>query len=504
VTPTPSPFSADDLAQLAARGVPLAEAEAQLALLRTPPPPIVLDRPCTVGDGIEQLPPEAMPALLALGDAAAAAGRVTKLVPASGAASRMFKDLIAAHQAPARPSSSAAAAQLFARLDALPFAAELRARSGVAGAPADEAAERAVLRALLDDLGYARLPKGLVPFHHGQPPRTAFEEHLFDAVWYARQADGTCRLHFTVPAEFRDAFVQALAEATPRVVARHPGTRLAVTFSEQHPATDTLAADADGRPFRLAGGALLFRPGGHGALVRNLAALGGDIVILKNVDNVLPDARAEEHARWKRLLVGVLALVQKEVGDLLRACTRAGATRESADRALAYAAGRFARRPARPPATLEEARAAAVEALDRPTRVCGVVRNEGEPGGAPFWVRGRDGGVSVQIVESSQVDAADPAQAAIFRAATHFNPVDVVCGLRSWTGRAFDLDRYVDRDAVFLSRKSHEGRELVALERPGLWNGAMAGWNTICVEVPGSTFAPVKTVFDLLRPEHQG
>ena len=501
--PISSSFSADDLAQLAARGVPPAEAEAQLALLHTAPPPIVLDRPCTVGDGIAQLAPESFATLLALGDAAAAAGRVTKFVPASGAASRMFKDLIAAQQSSDPPSSSDAAARFFARLDDFPFAAEVRARSGVAGLPSDDAAERAVLRALLDDLGYARLPKGLVPFHHGAPPRTAFEEHLFDAAWYTRQADGTCRLHFTVAGEFRDAFARALVDATPRVLARHPGLRLEVTFSEQHPATDTLAADTQGQPFRQAGGTLLFRPGGHGALVRNLADLHGDIVILKNVDNVLPERRAEEHAQWKRLLVGVLAQVQDEVGQLLRACSREGASREAADRALAYAAGRFARRPAAPPATRDEARAAAIDALDRPTRVCGVVRNEGEPGGAPFWVRGRNVGVSVQIVESSQVPAADPAQAAIFRAATHFNPVDVVCGLRSWTGRAFDLDRYIDRDAVFLSRKSHDGGELVALERPGLWNGAMAGWNTLCVEVPGSTFAPVKSVFDLLRPEHQ-
>ena len=265
--PPTSTFSSVDLDQLAARGITIADAEAQLALLRTPPAPIVLDCPCTVGDGITRIDPDdGQPALLALGDEAAASGRVTKLVPASGAASRMFKELIAAQQSTERPSNGEAARTLFTRLDAFPFAhGLLRAVSGIAGTPASDAEERAVLRALLDELGYARLPKGLIPFHHGTPPRTAFEEHLFDAAWYTRQADGTCRLHFTVAGDCRDAFQHALDAAAPLVAARHPGTRLAVTFSEQVPATDTLAGDRDGGPFRTADGALLFLLGGHGA-----------------------------------------------------------------------------------------------------------------------------------------------------------------------------------------------------------------------------------------------
>jgi hypothetical protein len=214
--------------------------------------------------------------------------------------------------------------------------------------------------------------------------------------------------------------------------------------------------DEHGQPFRLDSGELLFRPAGHGALIGNLQAHGGDVVVIKNIDNILPVALQDVVVRWKLMLIGVLAELEAERG-----------------------------------------------AADRPLRVCGVVRNEGEPGGAPFWVRGADGRVTPQIVESAQVDTADPAQRRIFESSTHFNPVDVVCSVRDASGQPFELSRFVDPAAAFISKKSHEGRALTALERPGLWNGAMAGWETVCIEVPGETFAPVKTVFDLLRPQHQ-
>jgi hypothetical protein len=262
-------------------------------------------------------------------------------------------------------------------------------------------------------------------------------------------------MHFTVAPEFRDEFARAL-ERYDRVRPFRHDCALEVTFSEQDPATDTLAIDENGQPFRLADGSLLFRPGGHGSLLSNLNALAADIAVIKNVDNILPDERTSDVVHWKLILIGVLAALQSEQWD-----------------------------------------------GDRPIRVCGVVKNEGEPGGAPFWVTDPDGRQSIQIVESSQVDATHPQQQAIFQSSTHFNPVDIVCGLRDREGRQFDLQRYVDPRAVFIASKTHQGRALHALERPGLWNGAMALWQTVCVEVPGSTFAPVKTVFDLLRPQHQ-
>lgn len=496
-------FTDADLAQLDARDVSRDEAEAQLALLRTPPAPIVLDRPCTTGDGILQIDPEAEPVLLERADEASATGRLMKFVPASGAASRMFRDVLLASQDAARPSATADVQRLFERLDDLAFAAAVRAASGVEGAPASDAEERALLRALVEAPGYARLPKALVPFHHAGTPRTAFEEHLLDATRYLCRTDGRCRLHLTVPDGLRPDFEAALDEALARIEALAPGARLDVTFSEQHPATDTLAVTPDGTVVRMADGALLFRPGGHGALLRNLAESGADVAVIKNIDNILPFERSADHARWKRLLIGTLAQIQQEAFALLRACLPGNTPLAVLERAAAYAEARFARRPTQPLDDADALRAFVIDALDRPLRVCGVVRNDGEPGGAPFWVRDAEGRASLQIVESSQVDAAHPGQADIFRAATHFNPVDLVCGLRTWTGRAYDLDRFVDRSAVFLSRKSHEGRDLIALERPGLWNGAMAGWNTVFVEVPAHTFAPVKTVFDLLRPEHQ-
>lgn len=502
MTSPASPFTESDLAQLDARGISPHEAAHQLHLLRAAPAPIRLDRPCTLGDGIVRLAPPEQEALLGPGDAAIHQGRVMKFVPASGAATRMFKDLIAALEGDGPPSASETVATFFDRFDDFPFAAEARRRSGVSGPLALEDDQRTMLRTLLVDMRYADLPKALIPFHGGRVIRTAFEEQLLEAAAYARDGEGRARIHFTVPPDYRQEFERLLAEVTPRLEESHPGIALSVGFSEQHPATDTLAATPDGEPFRLADGSLLFRPAGHGALLRNLQALDGDIVVIKNIDNVRPHAASDDVVRWKRLLIGVLVTMQQQICELVVACEQAEVEDAILTRALKYATT-LAWMPPAPLEEREARRAFVLDALKRPLRVCGVVRNEGEPGGAPFWVIEPTGARSAQIVESSQVDLADEAQRRIFESSTHFNPVDLVCAVRACDGAAFDLSQYVDPDAVFLSSKSHEGRDLVALERPGLWNGAMAGWNTAFVEVPGSTFAPVKTVLDLLRHEHQ-
>jgi len=494
-------FTPTDLAQLAAIGITPEAAAEQLARLRHPPAPIRLARAATIGDGIEQFTTtrrSEIAELIDRGDAAASSGRVLKFVPASGAATRMFKDLISALHGSRLPSETPAAREFFARLDEFPFAGELRQRSGLDRAPMTESEERLVLRTLLVDLEMASLPKALVPFHRSDRVRTAFEEQLLEGTRYARDADGVSRLHFTVPADLMSRFETALGELRPHVESHRRGARLAVTFSTQLPATDTLALDDTGAPFRNADGTLLLRPSGHGALLRNLQACGGDLVVVKNIDNILPDESSGELVRWKRLLIGYLARLQDEVFAHLRAINAPSPSRVDLDTARAFAAGRFSRvLPA------DAGPADITAALHRPLRVCGVVRNDGEPGGAPFWVRDAAGRESLQIVEPGQVALDDPEQARLFGDATHFNPVDLVCGLRGYDGSAFDLAPFVDPETAFVTRKTADGRGLTALERPGLWNGSMAGWNTACVEVPAATFAPVKTVFDLLRPQHQ-
>ncbi|HEX5759634.1 MAG TPA: DUF4301 family protein [Thermoanaerobaculia bacterium] len=515
-----TPFSARDREQMRALGIAPEEAARQVALFRHPPPFARVVRPCTVGDGIRVLAEREEPRLVDAFARAAATGRVGRFVPASGAATRMFKPLLADPGG----EDSAAVHRFLAELPRFPFheaLAEAAARRGIDLArPLAPEERRAVADLLLGPggLGYAELPKGLIPFQRAPEggARTPLEEHLVEAALtvrveaalFTRTARRLCRVHFTVAPEHEAAFRAAVERARPAIERRHR-TRLEATFSHQSRATDTLAVDPEDRPFRLADGSLLFRPAGHGALLGNLEKLaeeGWDLVQVKNIDNVVPDAGKYPVVRWKRLLSGLLVELQERAAERAEPLERAGAA--AADLA---AAERFVvEELGRPlPAELdgaagEERRRRLLDLLDRPLRVCGVVRNVGEPGGGPFWVEAPDGEVSAQIVETSQIAPDDPGQRAVHAASTHFNPVDLHCALRDRRGRPYALERFVDPATVFISAKSHEGRPLKALERPGLWNGAMAGWNTVFVEVPLETFAPVKTVLDLLRPEHQG
>ncbi len=493
-------FTADDLHQFEERGIDPVAAQRQIEMLRHPPRPVVLDRPATLGDGLSRVESAERELLDSAAAGAASGGRLMTFVPASGAASRMFRDLRAALDSSAAPSESPAGRRFFESIESFPFAEALRRRAGPLAARSPED-ERRILRALLEEMGYAETPKGLIPFHLGERgPRTAFEEHLLGARRFVRAADGSVRAHFTVAAEHVGEFEAALEFIRPGI--EESGCRLRVDFSIQQPSTDALALDASGAPFRSSDGSLLFRPAGHGALLGNLEAIEGDLVSIRNIDNVVPDEASGDVVRWKRILAGLLVREQSEIFEILEACEK-GDGEPTLERGLEIARERFGRLPDRPLASARETRAFIRASLDRPIRACGVVRNEGEPGGAPFWAVGSDGSRSLQIVESSQVDLGDPAQRKIWSSATHFNPVDIIAGLRRWNGEPFRLASFVDPDAIFVSKKSREGRELFALELPGLWNGAMAGWNTLFVEVPGSTFAPVKTVLDLLRPAHQ-
>ena len=502
-----------DRAQLADLGIAPEEVERQIALFVQPPAPMRLERPCTLGDGVRSLSPAEQAAARQAHAAAAAAGRVSKFTPASGAASRMFQSLLSvraggrcdrAALAQRAEAGDAAAADVLTFIDNLPrfaFADALAAAVARAGQRIDALLAAGDLGAVLDalltpaGLDYAAAPKGLLLFHrYAEGARTAFEEHLVETAAVARAANGLARLHLTVSPEHAAGF-SGLLERVRGAYERRYEARYEIDFSTQQRATDTIAVDADNRPFRTDDGQLLFRPGGHGALIGNLAALGGDLVFIKNIDNVQPDDQRGPGLEWMQLLLGHAAALQAEIGEHLRALC-AGAP-GAVDAAAQFAADAFGlARPA-------EGAEAMAAALDRPLRVCGAVRNTGEPGGGPFWVRGSNGAVSAQIVESAEVDTRDPGQRAVFAAATHFNPVFLACAVRDTGGRAYDLQRYVDPAAVFIARKSKDGRELKALERPGLWNGAMAHWLTVFVEIPGEAFTPVKTVNDLLRPAHQ-
>ncbi|HEX9943310.1 MAG TPA: DUF4301 family protein [Thermoanaerobaculia bacterium] len=513
-------FTSRDLRQMSAMGLAPEEAARQVALFRNPPPYTRVLRPCRPGDGIRSISAAEHPDLLAHYGAAARRGRTAKFVPASGAATRMFQDLLAFLSEPADAAPAGPVRTFFESLHRFAFYEDLAAALGADGIDLEEAVRsgdyRLVLTYLLTDagLGYAELPKGLLPFHrYPEGPRTAFEEHLVEAAAIARDDSGLCLLHFTVSPEHQEEFERLLDRVRPALEERYD-CRFEVSFSTQRHSTDTLAVDLQDRPFRLDDGSLLFRPGGHGALITNLKDLGRegwDVILLKNIDNVVPDDRKPVVHLWKRLLGGCLLAVRERVfGHLDRLETLDGVKGKAAEAVLRRAGEFLGDELCRPlPAGFSQAgprerRRFLMDSLDRPLRVCGVVRNQGEPGGGPFWVESPSGGISPQIVEASQIDPDDPEQQqAILQESTHFNPVDIACGLRDRHGRPYDLNRYVDPATVFISEKSHEGRPLKALERPGLWNGAMAGWNTVFVEVPDSTFAPVKTVLDLLRPEHQ-
>lgn len=487
-------FDADELRQIEAHGLTPADAAEQLELMRNPPPPRRLDRAASPGDGITQIDDDEQQALIDEWRTAAGEGRVSKFVPASGAATRMFKELAAAlddWESWREPLNDVAVMRFFRELDRFPFRDALPANASAAHSD-DERAR--VLRALLREpgLGYLTAPKALIPFHrHGKTALTPIDEHLAEAASYCD--GGLARVHFTASIGARKRFTEHVADAAFRA-----GTKFDADFacevSVQERAFDTIAVTPQGDLMKNGGGIMLFRPGGHGALLKNLERTNGDVVVVKNIDNVVPESRIAPVVRWKQILIGKLVRLQRRVFAALEALNRG----EGAAEAEALLREEFGYREPLPGG--DDRLAKLIALLDRPIRVCGMVRNQGEPGGGPFWVNGRDG-VSLQIVEASEI-AED--QISIMRTATHFNPVDLVCGLRNWRGAAFSLDAFADHSAVFLSEKSHEGRPLIALERPGLWNGGMAHWLTIFVDVPSSTFAPVKTVFDLLRPEHQG
>ena len=465
-------------------GLTPAALETQLKNFREGFPFLPVTRAASCGDGIRVLDAAGIEQAAARYDRAKESLRVVKFVPASGAATRMFKDLFEFVREGRR---TAVVGELRANRRRFAFWPELRT---IIGDDADEL--RTVENIVAEGLRYGETQKGLVSFHrYGDEVRKAVEEHLVEGAQYAA-AGGEVKIHFTVSPEHLTRFEALLAEKIPGYESRF-GVKYRISFSVQDPSTDTLGVNPDCTPFRRADGRLLFRPAGHGALIGNLGKIDADIVFVKNIDNVTTDARRGDTVLYKKALAGVLLALQERIFEYLMALEVPGAELEPI---AAFIENELCVKLPKDYGT-----ALLRQVLDRPIRVCGMVRNEGEPGGGPFWVTGADGLETLQIAESNQIA---PEKRELMRLATHFNPVDLVCSFRTSKGGRFDLQEFVDPATGFISRKSDGGRELLAQELPGLWNGAMARWNTVFVEVPITTFSPVKVVTDLLRPEHQG
>lgn len=500
-------FSEKDQDQILAQGISPEQIDHQLHYFVHGFPYLNVIKAATIGDGIVRVPDDQLSNYIHRFDAAAHERDLVKFVPASGAATRMFKSLFAALDGKSDKSTD----EVFARMADFAFYDDLKAVMDSKGVNLDEAVAAndrvTVLRFLLTDEGldYGSLPKGLLKFHrYLDGPRTPVEEHLVEGAAYAN-SDGTVRIHFTVSPEHRDRF-EALIDHEKADYEAWLGVTFDVTFSEQKKSTDTISVDMANEPFRNGDGTLLFRPAGHGALIENLNDIDADLVFIKNIDNVVPDAIKETTVTYKKVLAAVLLDAQQQIARLQGLLDGdAGVS----DGYLAEADDLLRRTLFTLPPdgfdTLSKAEKLDYyrRKLNRPVRACGMVQNVGEPGGGPFWARNQDGSVSLQVVESAQIDLTNPDQKAIFDEATHFNPVDLVCGLKDYHGRKYNLPDFRDPLTGFITAKSKDGKDLKAQELPGLWNGAMADWNTIFVEVPLITFNPVKTVNDLLRKEHQ-
>jgi hypothetical protein len=513
-------FSDRDLKQIKETGLTPEKVLSQIESFKKGFPYAWLNRPCTVGDGIHVLSRPDLDRYADMYAEAALSGRAMKFVPASGAASRMFKAFLAVNSRYERitdkeisreKDSDHRAVQEFVRgLKRFAFHEDLRSAMAQSNLDLEGLLEEREYKPILDSLLTAKgldlvnVPKGLIKFHsYPGHTRTAFEEHLVEGAAYTQDRNGHVRIHFTVSPE-HETSVRRHIEST-RALYEKGGVTFSVEFSSQKPSTDTIAVDMDNHPFRDRDGALVFRPGGHGSLLENLCDLSGDVLFIKNIDNVLPDRIKEENITYKKALGGLLIELQKRIFAYVEKLVNGGVGRTLLTEMIGFMKERlFIMIPDRVERqSREEQVRFLVSRLNRPMRVCGMVKNEGEPGGGPFWVEHPDGTCSLQIVESSQVDMGSSQQKKILGSSTHFNPVDLVCAVRNYRGEPFDLMRFVDPDTGFISIKSKDGKDLKALEHPGLWNGAMAEWTTVFVEVPLATFSPVKTLNDLLRKEHQ-
>jgi hypothetical protein len=506
-------FSEKDKSQIKQRGSEIKTVLSQIENFKKGFPYLQIEEAASVNNGIIKLNPETLQKRMALYDEKVSKGtHPLKFVPASGAASRMFKDLFEASEAcdsiPEEEvlKANKAADQYISGLDKFAFAEDLSASMKAAGVK-DSVKNKIDFLLGEKGLNYGNKPKGLLKFHsYKHSARTPFEEHLVEGAKYARGRDGEVKIHFTVSPEHQEGFETLFAEVKEKYE-KELDVKFEVSFSQQKPSTDTIAVDLKNEPFREDDGSLLFRPAGHGALIENLNDLSADIIFIKNIDNVVPDHLKLPTIDYKKALGGVLLkyqeklfMYQKELNEKHHVALKSGFLAEAAN----FLESTLNTKPEKNHyyTEKEDLYHYLREKFNRPLRVCGMVRNEGEPGGGPFWAKNADGTVSLQVVESSQINPDSVQQQNIVKHATHFNPVDLVCGVKNYRHEKFDLTKYTDPATGFISKKSKDGKALKAQELPGLWNGAMSNWNTLFVEVPIETFNPVKTVNDLLRDEH--
>ena len=489
-------FLEKDFSQINELGIDLETVYQQINDFKEGFPFMQLQKAATLNDGVMKLTDEQLESFTALYEKKVSKLVPLKFVPASGAATRMFKSLFSFLE---EGKSDKSTDQFFDKLNDFAFAEDLK-KILPENADNQTIVDYYLTRKGLD---YGSLPKGLLKFHqYENESRTALEEHLVEGANYANN-EGNVKLHFTVSPEHLSRFLKLLNKVVP-VYEEKFNVKYDISFSEQRRSTDTIAVNMDNTPFREKDGLLLFRPAGHGALLANLNDIIADIIFIKNIDNVVPDRIKQPTIAYKKALAGVLLKFQDRIFDYQVQL------KEWASEPLLMELSHFFERElcVLPPVGFmgmnhNEKVMYYQKKLNRPLRVCGVVPNTGEPGGGPFWCKNSDGSTSLQIVESAQVDMEDEAQKIIFNESTHFNPVDLICSMKNYKNKKFDLMEFRDSKTGFVTQKSKDGKDLKAQELPGLWNGSMANWNTIFVEVPLITFNPVKTVNDLLREEHQ-
>lgn len=506
-------FTEQDKAEFKVRGILPETVEQQLHRFETGFPYLRLAGSATVGNGIIKVDKEAEERAIQRWEKYLAdGGSVTKFVPASGAASRMFKALFEfVNGENEKPASGSDVEKLLENSDKLPFISELDniLKNQIGKTTSElkkEGRYKEIVSAIVgkDGMNYGQLPKGLLTFHryNEKDIRTPLEEQMVEGAQTAATG-GKVNLHFTVSGAHRDLFMKKIEEIRPNLEKKF-GVKYNISLSEQKASTDTVAANTDNTPFRNSAGKIVFRPGGHGALIENLSDIDSTVVFIKNIDNIVPDSERGDTIQYKQILAGILLEAHDKIAEYMHILEEGIPSREVLNEMIGFIENELCTRK-EGIEKLSDAELADYirHKFNRPLRVCGMVINEGEPGGGPYLAYNHDGSYSPQILESTQIDKKDEKSLSMMSTATHFNPVDLVCYIRDVHGKPFDLKKFVDENTGFISQKSSEGRELKALELPGLWNGAMSDWSTIFVEVPASTFNPVKTVNDLLRPVHQ-
>ncbi len=482
-----------------------------------------LARPCVIGDGIKVILGIEENEYLNHFKSALDEGRIIKFVPASGAASRMFKNLLSVsmknkhtniktlkEKASRGDDESAAVVEFYENLPRFAFYEDIKNAVIKSGSRLEDLITEGIISDIINyvtnekGLNYSNLPKGSIPFHlYPDGARTAFEEHLVEAMNYSAGKDKTIRAHFTISPE-HELIIEMLFQSLYEKYKKE-GWKFEVGFSFQSPSTKTVSVNSDNSLFRDEKGNITFRPGGHGALLKNLEELKADLILIKNIDNISPDHLKSETYKYKMILGGYLISLQKKIFSFLEKCTEEKSNENFIEEIIEFIKKEIGYQltPEFNSMNVTEKKKYLFNFLNRPIRICGMVKKEKHPGGGPFWVEDKDSKISKQVVETSQVDLSEKGQKEILESATHFSPVDFICGVKDYKGKNFSLQDYSNPDTGLITTKSKDGKELKALELPGLWNGGMYYWLTVFVEVPRATFNPVKEVNDLLKPEHQ-